>query len=252
MAKRFKYDFLTGQMVLVDSAPGVAATKYYKCASVDTVNKTWTGYELLDSTVLNGVFSETLTTGLSYTGMFPIVGHVYDASCLIVAGVNGPAPVLVSPTNATADSFGVWTFSAKDYESDTTRAYKAFDGNLATRYTQAPYNSLPLWFQAKRTTSFVPKSIILRHGSGSGANYGTAFTVYGINSDNSVTAIKSFTAGVDFVNEADSGTEGVKCNLDFSTNATPFYGVRVTETSHNQGWADFLVWDCAIYAQEAQ
>lgn len=56
---------------------------FYKCASVDTANKTWTGYKA----VLNdGVytFEETVTEGLSYGyGLSPVVDSIYDAEALV-------------------------------------------------------------------------------------------------------------------------------------------------------------------------
>ena len=54
----------------------------YKCASVDTSAKTWTGYKAV---LTDGVYSfeETLTTGLSYSAVEPEVGKVYSADALI-------------------------------------------------------------------------------------------------------------------------------------------------------------------------
>lgn len=52
---------------------------YYKCASVDTANKTWTGYKAV---ITDGIwsFAETNTV-LPYTKLLPAVGKVYDAEC---------------------------------------------------------------------------------------------------------------------------------------------------------------------------
>jgi hypothetical protein len=50
---------------------------YYKCASVNTVNKTWSGYKavLADSTYS---FEEIVTTGLIYDITPPIIGEIYS------------------------------------------------------------------------------------------------------------------------------------------------------------------------------
>ena len=56
--------------------------EYYRCASVDTSAKTWTGYRA----VLNeGVYTleDTVTTGLSYTSVIPQVGSIYSADALV-------------------------------------------------------------------------------------------------------------------------------------------------------------------------
>ena len=65
-------------------AGGGGSAEYYKCASVDTSAKTWTGYRA----VLNdGVytFEDTVTTGLSYTSVTPQAGSVYSADALVYA-----------------------------------------------------------------------------------------------------------------------------------------------------------------------
>lgn len=59
---------------------------FYKCASVDSTTKTWTGYEALvngDTGVWS--FSETLTEDLPYNKIIPQVGKVYDNECTFQA-----------------------------------------------------------------------------------------------------------------------------------------------------------------------
>ena len=56
---------------------------YYKCASVDSTTKTWTGYK---AEMVNGsyVFEETVTAGLSYRfGYIPQKDFVYNADCSV-------------------------------------------------------------------------------------------------------------------------------------------------------------------------
>lgn len=56
---------------------------YYKCASVDTTTKTWTGYKAV---LMNGIykFESVVTTGLQYTTVYPVVGNVYSADALVL------------------------------------------------------------------------------------------------------------------------------------------------------------------------
>lgn len=78
MSKKIQYDLFSASMIMVESESGTAATKYYKCASVDTVNKTWTGYKA----VLSGsvyTFESTATSGLTYTTT-PLVGNIYNST----------------------------------------------------------------------------------------------------------------------------------------------------------------------------
>ena len=51
---------------------------FYKCVSVDTESKTWTGYRIY---LENGiyVFEDTITSGLVYVNSAPTVGLIYDA-----------------------------------------------------------------------------------------------------------------------------------------------------------------------------
>ena len=61
---------------------GSGSTDYYRCASVDTENHTWTGYKA----TLNGdayKFESTVTEGLSYSGVIPKIGYVYDTNALV-------------------------------------------------------------------------------------------------------------------------------------------------------------------------
>lgn len=51
--------------------------EYYRCASVDTSSGTWSGYKAI---LTDGVYSfeETVTEGLTYTTMVPVVDSVYS------------------------------------------------------------------------------------------------------------------------------------------------------------------------------
>lgn len=67
------------------SAP--CSAEYYKCASVDTSAKTWSGYKaVFDSTAGTWSFSDTVTEGLSYIGITPVVNKIYSADTTIQVG----------------------------------------------------------------------------------------------------------------------------------------------------------------------
>lgn len=60
------------------------STEYYKCASVDTSAKTWSGYKaVFDSTAGTWSFESDATEGLTYTSVTPIVGGIYSADALV-------------------------------------------------------------------------------------------------------------------------------------------------------------------------
>ena len=66
------------------SASSGIAMKFYKCASVDTENKTWSGYEAHQDAIGIWTFSDT-EMSLTYGDYFtPVVGKVYDATASIV------------------------------------------------------------------------------------------------------------------------------------------------------------------------
>lgn len=70
------------------AASGGTAIKFYKCASVDAENKTWSGYELM---LKDGVYvvSNTLTEGLNYARFAPKVGNSYTADALLMCNIYG-------------------------------------------------------------------------------------------------------------------------------------------------------------------
>lgn len=72
-----------GDQVFVMQSGGGSATDFYKCATVDTVNQTWTGYKAVLS---GGVYSfeSTATSGLTYgTAFTPLVDKIYDDGALV-------------------------------------------------------------------------------------------------------------------------------------------------------------------------
>ena len=77
-----------GDQVFAMASGGSGATDFYKCASVDTVNHTWTGYKAVLS---GGVYSfeSTVTSGLTYGLAYtPKFGRIYnDSADIIVSGL---------------------------------------------------------------------------------------------------------------------------------------------------------------------
>ena len=89
----------------------VSGMKFYKCASVDTTSKMWTGYELI---LTDGVYSvsETLTEGLCYSAVKPVIGSVYSQDALIkvdmfYSGTPTEGLVLYEPLSTDIGAFSV-------------------------------------------------------------------------------------------------------------------------------------------------
>lgn len=70
----------------------VSGMKFYKCASVDTTAKTWSGYELVYNEAGYYELSDVITEDLTYSGMVPVISSIYsaDAKLLIYAYYANP------------------------------------------------------------------------------------------------------------------------------------------------------------------
>lgn len=80
-----EYSSWNGTLPLPEGSGGSSAMDFYKCASVDTENKMWTGYKAV---LADGAYSfaTSATSGLTYgTGYTPIIGSIYDALVTIEA-----------------------------------------------------------------------------------------------------------------------------------------------------------------------
>ena len=113
----------------VGSLSGGTSAEYYKCASVDTEAKTWSGYKaVFDSGAGTWSFESEVTEGLTYTSVTPETGGIYSADALVIVSLlYSGTPVLTSPTGMTDYSNEEWEISA----SGNYGAYypwKAFDG----------------------------------------------------------------------------------------------------------------------------
>ena len=108
---------------------GGTSAEYYKCASVDTSAKTWTGYKaVFDSAAGTWSFESGVTEGLTYTSVTPEIGGIYSADALVIVSLlYSGTPVLTSPTGMTDYSNEEWEISASgNYGS--YYPWKAFDG----------------------------------------------------------------------------------------------------------------------------
>ena len=81
----------------VGSLSGGISAEYYKCASVDTEANTWSGYKAVQQENGGYTFEETVTTGLTYTTITPVVDSIYSADCMILVGYMVPADTAVIP-----------------------------------------------------------------------------------------------------------------------------------------------------------
>lgn len=85
---------------------GGGQTDFYKCASVNTSNQTWTGYKAV---LNNGIytFEGTATTGLTYDNVTPSVGGIYTDGTLVTVkmlwdGIPSDGLIRYAPLSASA------------------------------------------------------------------------------------------------------------------------------------------------------
>lgn len=78
-----KYKDNQGNTGTIAGGGGSDVCDYYKCTSVDAVNKTWAGYKAV---MVDGIyaFEETVTEGLTYgTAFTPVINKVYNVNATI-------------------------------------------------------------------------------------------------------------------------------------------------------------------------
>lgn len=120
----------------VTGTASCGATDFYKCASVDTVNHTWTGYKaVFNSTQGYYEFEQTATSGLTYSVVTPVVGNVYADGALIEAKLYEGIPtdyVFYAPLDvsaAAAETGQSWTQTNMTYSTVSGRACAVFSGS---------------------------------------------------------------------------------------------------------------------------
>lgn len=118
------------------------AMAIYRCASIDTASKTWTGYK---ANRVGGkyTFEDTVTTGLSFAqGLTPQVGIMYSSdakikiSQVLQNGIDMPQDglILYMPFNGTADvKVGTLVSSQGNitFGEEAGQKYGIFDGSTA-------------------------------------------------------------------------------------------------------------------------
>jgi len=143
----------------VDLSASASAT-YYKCASVNTTEKTWTGYA---GSLTDGVWSfSASTTSLNYSVMAPVVGavYLYDATLYIIS----QDICENSPRGLTSNSSNGWVISA-DQERGDGAAYHAFDDVSETAWVTGDYEYLPHWIQWRNLNSKIKIQRLFLDGS---------------------------------------------------------------------------------------
>lgn len=119
---------------------------YYKCASVDTASKTWTGYKAV---LTDGVYSfeETVTEGLTYGNSFtPSVNVIYnqDATVRVQKLFNGVDETLV---------FHAWL----DAEAATAETGQAMTASGNVQYTTVNGRDCAYFDSARLTVDDISK-----------------------------------------------------------------------------------------------
>lgn len=97
----FKCKLSDGSLIKFDpsgSGSGTYTSEYYKCASIDTSAKMWSGYKAIQQENGGYTFEETITAGLTYTIITPVVDSIYSADCMILVGYMVPANTAEIPT----------------------------------------------------------------------------------------------------------------------------------------------------------
>ena len=132
-----------------------------------TILKTWSGYKAVQQENGGYTFEETVTTGLTYTTITPVVDSIYSADCMILVGYMVPADTAEIPT---ADLFyylplktdivtdtGATTYADTGTLTFTTEQgiqCALFDGSQFLRTTNVTnQNNMTVSFWAKKTIS---------------------------------------------------------------------------------------------------
>lgn len=200
------------------------SAEYYKCASVDTSAKTWSGYKaVFDSTAGTWSFSDTVTEGLTYTSVTPVVGGIYSSDALVaVASIYLGYYPTSAPVDPISTTDGDWIIaSSGDLNNNTKCIYAFYERTGTSNYCWHSVLGLPQWIQWQNTTTKVLiKSYILTQRGGIGY-YSSEWTLSGSND------------GVDWVELDSVSLESVTASQVTTrnlTNNTPYYYHRITVT----------------------
>lgn len=155
---------------------GGGTSNYYKCASVNTSNSTWTGNRAI---LNNGVYTleSAVTSGLSYTSLKPKVGWIYDTNALVQGHyLNGVIPSGAVFYNELSSSSG-WEVSeaGASVVNDTSLGRNVFEISSTTGYfKRETTQELPMG-NAARSMSFWVKKMESVSAGWCAVGYGSAF-----------------------------------------------------------------------------
>lgn len=174
---------------------GGGAMDFYKCASVDTVNQTWTGYKAV---LNNGVYSfeSTATSGLAYTTVTPSVGDVYSSDVLISATLYEAVPgdsYVYLPLDRDARNLGE---SGEVFQASGTVSYTN-DSNIlcasisgSGNYIEGPVNfsntsafTLCTWIKCTNTSNADGAEVTF--GGGNWGDNGNEWWIYSLRTNGS-------------------------------------------------------------------
>lgn len=215
----------------------IGDAEYYKCASVDTANKTWTGYKLVLTDGIH-VLETTPTENLSYLMTPPEVGGVYTGTAeLCISEVMGYSPEPAIPTNFTSNtSIEGYVIDQSHGGGSYPQAWCVFNQNYTTgdyawwtgSIDMYDYEEQTAWFSIEVPEAFVPVEIFIMNEVRSPENFKNAI-FQGSNNG---------TEWDDLLEITDSPNEtGLKQNFDVSANkAYKFFRMLFT-ASHTSGVA---------------
>ena len=234
----------------VGNLSGGGSAEYYKCASVDTSAKTWTGYKaVFDSAAGTWSFESGVTEGLTYTSVTPVVGVIYTKDALVtVASVYTGFYATSSPLNPGSNTSGVWEITASSFLDTGRNAYKAFDESLnSNNGCWHSQSGMPQWLQWRNTESKVlVKSYFLQNRSGgTGGYYPVEWTLSGSDDGEDWTELDNVV-----IQNSDTAS-GSKTTRNLASNNTAYYYHRITITkAYNNGYATIGFLQAFNYLQE--
>ena len=152
---------------------------FYKCATVDTVHHTWTGYKAILS-VSGYSFESTVTSGLTYgSGFTPEVGKVYNDGALIRAELWDAIPtdglvlyVPLSSSSAAAETGQLLDFGGSGF------SYSTVNGIPCCNFSGAGYVDVDLGGTDGMPTGNLSISYWVKF---TGSEWGIIYTQPGLN-----------------------------------------------------------------------
>ena len=200
-------NYNTWNSTLPAPPPSGGSMDFYRCATVDTVNLTWTGYKaIFDAVTGTYSFEATATNGLTYTSVTPSVGKVYADGALIEAKLYKGMPtdyIFYAPlttSSATAETGQSISYSNEVFT--TLQGIDCLQCSSGVTSASATVSNIPQG-AATRTISFWGYAVAY-------TSDWMAFLSYGTDSPNEFLAVRTNNnnAGFGFsYNDHDSGVD---------------------------------------------